>query len=321
MKQITWTQEEDSMLINNVDKPLKEISLILGRTIPSIKSRKNILKLTINDLWCKDEEKILKEKYSFLSKKELLKLFPNRKWGGIIAKAKTLKLTRMNYYHDSLKNHNLKILLENSLQTYYYIGLLMADGYFTNRGLVFSQSDKYMFVIENFGKYIECSNIKYYENIGQIEINGVKTFGNSKKVINAHDKNILPKILEKFNIVYEINKTKTYYPPNINIFENMSDELFLSYLIGFIDGDGCISKKIRNGNSIIITVHENWLNVIEYWKLRIEKIYGVKLSEKSITKTKTYYRFKIYKRNILLNMRHLINNNNLMVNHIKWGRI
>ena len=67
-------------LIDNQNKRLKELSVELNRTVASIKGRKKILKLTINDKWGEDELKKLKSFYSNSSKETLLKLFTTRTW-------------------------------------------------------------------------------------------------------------------------------------------------------------------------------------------------------------------------------------------------
>ena len=61
----------------------------------------------------------------------------------------------------------------------------------------------------------------------------------------------------------------------MNIFKNMSDDLFISFLIGFIDGDGSIYKCKKNGRSIIITSHKNWNPILEYWVYRLQKIFKI----------------------------------------------
>jgi hypothetical protein len=322
MKLKRWSKNEDIILKENISLSIKELAILIGRCEPSIKSRKKILNLTINKNWSIDEEDILKKKYSFSNKEELMFLLPKRTWNQILNKAKKLKLNRLKFYHDSLKNHNLKKLLVDTKETYYFIGLLMADGYFTERSIIFSQTEKNSNLVDNFGSYIECDNIKHYEKIGNIIIKGKKTFGNGKIVINASDSEIVPKIRKKFGINYQRNLiTKTYYPPSLNLFKKMTDEFFLAYLIGFIDGDGSISKSIRNSNMITITSHENWLPVFDVWKNKIETIFNIKLSPKSLTKQNSYIRFKIYNKKVIIGIKDFINTNNFKVNIQKWGRI
>lgn len=142
MKLKRWEKNEDEFLKENIHLPIKELAILLNRGIPSIKSRKKILKLTVDKTWSNEEENILKENYSILSKEKLLELLPKRTWYQILSKAKTFKLSRLKHYHNSLKKHNLGKLLKDTNESYYFIGLLMADGYFTERSIIFSQTEK-----------------------------------------------------------------------------------------------------------------------------------------------------------------------------------
>lgn len=48
---------------------------------------------------------------------------------------------------------------------------------------------------------------------------------------------------------------KTYYPPDLSIF--LTKENLVYFLIGFIDGDGCIQCKLGHGASCMISIHIN----------------------------------------------------------------
>jgi len=68
--------------------------------------------------------------------------------------------------------------------------------------------------------------------------------------LTVSDNKIIPMIEEKVGIVDEL---KTYLPPNLIV---KDDVLFLCLLIGFIDGDGNISKQYKRIGSIIsIQIH------------------------------------------------------------------
>ena len=78
---------------------------------------------------------------------------------------------------------------------------------------------------------------------------------------------VLPKIIKKF----AINKDKTHNPPINLVIKN--DDLFLGFLIGFIDGDGCIRKD--NG-CIIVACEKTWREILDAWFLRLWQISEVK---------------------------------------------
>jgi len=317
-----WKNEDIEFLMTNKTKSIKELSELLGRTIPSIKNKKKLLGITTNNKWSDKENNIMFKYYETESKSKILNLLPNRSWDNITHHAQTLNINRLDYYHNTTRNTNVGVLLDETNQSYYYIGLLMADGYFTNKKLVFSQTLKSKDTVFNFGEYINCTTIKEYNELKNVTILGKETKSNGKVVLSMKDGLIIPKILEKFDINYEKhNKTKTYYPPAINIFKRMTDEKLIAYIIGFIDGDGHISKVRNGGNSIVITTHINWLGVINYWSYRISKICDIELSDKSITPHDNIIRFKIYNSKIILTFKKFITNNNLNVNNNKWDRV
>lgn len=322
MKLKRWGDNDIEVLMTNKSKPIKELSELLGRTAPSIKNKKKSLGITTDNKWSDIENNIMLENYETEPKSKILKLLPNRSWNNITHHAQTLKINRLDYYHDTTRNTNVDILLNEMNQTYYYIGLLMADGYFTNKKLVFSQSIKSKDMVFNLGKYINCSTIKVDNTIRDVKILNKATKSNGKVILSMKNAIIIPKILNKFDIKYEKhNKTKTYYPPSINIFKDMCDEKLLAYIIGFIDGDGHISKERNGGNSIIITTHINWLDIINYWGYRLSKIYDIEVSDKSITTHGDIIRFKIYNSKIIKQINQFINDSGLVVNGNKWGRI
>lgn len=322
MKLRKWLKSDDEILKENTSRSIKELSELLNRSTPSIKNRKKKLGLTLNFNWSDDENRIMVNNYTNSHKDVLLDLLPGRSWQAITHHAQELGLSRIEYYHNSKRLSSLKKLLEESNESYYYMGLLMADGYFTNNKITLSQSLKSKKLVYNFAKFINCNNINVNDKIEEVFIMGNKTVQNGRVTLIIKDSIVIPKILNKFNIIYVKNeKTKTYYPPSVNIFKNMSDNNFISFLIGFIDGDGSITKKINGGNSIILGIHINWLENIEYIKLRIEKILNLKLSKKAIVVKNNEVRLSIYNSKIINIFKGFIKKNKLTVNEIKWNRI
>lgn len=313
-----WSNKEDLFLKNNYNLSLNKLSVFLNRSIPAIKNRKKFLKITINDSWSLNETNLLLSNYNNCKKEDLLILLSNRTWKAILSKAKKFKLNRTEYHYSTLLKCDISILLNNSNQSLYYIGLLMADGYFTNKKLSITQSIKDENIVLSFAKYINTNNIKYYKG-KSLTILGKETLGNDFVKCEIGDYKNIPKILYKYNIIYERNiRTKTYFPPSTLIFDSLSDMLFLCYFIGFVDGDGSISK---NGRQLTIRLHKNWMLVLIHWKNRLEIIYNCKMSKKAISIENDIVSFRIYNSKILFNICKLIIKTNLNVNNRKWIRI
>lgn len=210
--------------------------------------------------WTKEEDEILLKNYSKKTKKELLELLPNRKYTSIIIRAGKFKLKKeRNEYVES----KLDILLEDTPQSFYWVGFLLADGCISKTSrlqLTLAGKDKEH--VEKFGDYINCK-VKEVEK---------GRFG-KYYCIKAQDKFICPKIQKKF----DWKDRKTYNPPEID-YSKFNDDLFLSLLIGFIDGDGTIKKQYKRKDSLIgIKIHSNWLKILINWCENLQKISGVKI--------------------------------------------
>jgi hypothetical protein len=124
------------------------------------------------------------------------------------------------------------VFLNDNEEVYYYAGLLAADGCLfkvskKSKRISLTLHEKDISTLENFKKFLKFDgNILFYRKIyPYISITGAKK---------------LTSVLEKkFNIVE--NKSLIYNPPNIN---NLN--LALAFIIGYIDGDGCIYKSKTN---------------------------------------------------------------------------
>lgn len=209
--------------------------------------------------WTQEEEKYLVENYSNGIREEILNFYKTRSWDSIKIHAQKLGIKR-NY---DQRQSDLSILLEDTNETYYWIGFLLADGHISNRNeLIITLSIKDKDQIEKFAKFIKCKNIRYITR-KRDKIQFIS--------IRVRDKINIPKFVEKFNW----NHQKTYYPPNIQI-ENY--DLFLSFLTGFIDGDGSI-RKVNNCNSfhVFIMIHANWLQVLEKWRSILVNNYEINI--------------------------------------------
>ena len=154
--------------------------------------------------------------------------------------------------------NKIEKLLEDTPETYYWIGYLLADGNFSNNNRIkFSQSNEDQISVEKFKKYIEWPCDTYYnEKLRKSEFS----------VMNI---NIVPKIMEKFDIKHN----KTYCPPDKKIFEDMDVDLLAYLFIGFVDGDGHIANlHNRPDYNLRIKVHSSWYDTLNVF---IERLFGL----------------------------------------------
>jgi hypothetical protein len=200
--------------------------------------------------WTKKEINLLLDKYEIFGKKQLKELFPNRSWDAIKLRANKEGLTFYNGTHPYVQA-NLSALLEDDPKAYYWMGFLAADGYFSKKRLCLCLSTKDKMHLIKFCQFISCPNHKSVKNGYDVKV---------------QDQNIIPKIREKF----DLKERKTYNPPDISW---ITGDLFLSFMIGFIDGDGCIGYQSggRKDVQLRIKIHGSWKNTLQEMSNKIHE--------------------------------------------------
>lgn len=147
----------------------------------------------------------------------------NRSWDAIKIQAEKLNINRD---HKFLRNSNLEKLLDESYNSLYIIGFILADGHINTKKfrLQITLSNKDFNHLLKISKYLNITIIKY----------------DTKCSLSCQDDTTIPKLIEK----YQIKSRKTYEPPNFKKY-NLTDDQWLSLICGFIDGDGCIIKEMQ----------------------------------------------------------------------------
>jgi L-rhamnose mutarotase len=179
--------------------------------------------------WTKKEEEYLKKNYLSYEMSKISKDL-DRSISSITNKAFVLGLKNRNN-----KLSNLNKLLNETNESYYWIGFFMADGHFNKNGQIqINLSIKDLHHLIRFASFIEYKK----------ELNTPR--------LSVSDKEVVSLIKEKFNLT----NNKTYNPPILNI--NDEEKMF-SLIVGFIDGDGYIDKK----GYLSIKIHKSWKDVLE----------------------------------------------------------
>lgn len=168
---------------------------------------------------------------------------------------------------ENTSNYRFLKLLNSSNEAFYWLGFIYADGtlnYKTGR-LRVRVSLKDEKFIAKLSSFLDTKLV--YET-------------NKSVGIDIASRRIFPILVDKF----KFKQNKTYNPPeNLNFLE--TNEQFLSFLIGFIDGDGCIRKQHnRQDCTLAIKCHNSWKPVLLEFE---ERLYNIcKISKKRVlTKT------------------------------------
>lgn len=145
------------------------------------------------------------------------------------------------------KLNNLSVLLEDTPESYYWIGFLLADGHFSEKRIVVGLSEHDREHLEKFAKYINYG--------GRLRI--AKREPHNGVYLAAMDTEVVEKLREKF----DIKSNKTYNPPKTLSW--VPEDLFLCLLAGIIDGDGAITNFHKRKDVFIrIKQHNSWLPIL-----------------------------------------------------------
>lgn len=271
-----WTNEEIEYLKANY--PTNEsqgcIELLKNHTLKSIsaKARRIGLKSNKFNSWSKEEDKLLIDAWKFDSMKQLLSKFPNRTYDSILQRA--TKFLKVKSEVNRLRKGSFKFLDNLNPKSCYWWGFIIADGHLSiKNGLYIGISINDKDHIEILANHIN-KNLYYRKTI-----NSFNNKISEMCILNMGDKNFAEKWLKILNI----NSPKTYTPPDLSIFLNKENLIY--FLIGFIDGDGCIWKS-KNWVNLRIELHINWLNTLNLLSKKIKKFYNIE-SKVKVTKKKT----------------------------------
>jgi len=205
---------------------------------------------------------------------------------------------------------SLSVLLEETNLAYYWLGFILADGCISNNkrlGIGLSTKDNNHLI--KLTDILNCENPKFRKTS-----NGYDSCG-----FSLQDTHNIPKFCKKF----DIKPAKTFNPPNIEIFKKMSDELFLSFLCGYIDGDGCIKYQFKRKDvTITIHVHSSWLLVLKYIETRLFSILSInnKCSNSGVWKDGYAY-LKICDNTIIRQLKKIVIKLNIPLLERKWDKI
>jgi hypothetical protein len=134
---------------------------------------------------------------------------------------------------------DLRELYSETHEAYYWMGFLIADGTFYERGIKLHLSNRDQDHLNKFKEFVS------YKGTSQ-----------SNSVYVTHPVYV-PMIRQKF----DIQDRKTYNPCDLS--KHTADMLF-SLIIGLIDGDGSMRKRQGSVSAIEVKMHQSWLKQLEF---------------------------------------------------------
>lgn len=206
------------------------------------------------------------------------------------------------------KIHTIDRLLTEELESYYWVGFIMADGSFGDRHLALSLQSTDEAHLLRF-----CEYIKYKGSVYTSKPRVTKSNVNIMKSMLVTDILSITKVRDKFNL----NRRKSYNPPDFRYFEDFSDEQLICIVAGLIDGDGCIFYTNTYKNvSLTFGLYENWTDFVLKIMTRIGfkfRIKHLKAKKMCIVEMHTYAELKRLKRTLMAF--------NLPIMNRKWDKI
>ncbi len=169
----------------------------------------------------------------------------------------------------------MKPLLSNTPQALYWMGFLIADGYFCfhNHRIELNLSHKdenHLQAFMSFCNITKQPDIKQFSGI--IHKNKVLTNTHSFRTYTYGNKVEFNQIIDKFGI----KEHKSETPPDTNKLVSLSDDLFCCFLLGFIDGDGWKETGGNVGRSYhVIACHKNYVDFLTYLTNRMNTILNI----------------------------------------------
>ena len=195
---------------------------------------------------------------------------------------------------------NLEPLLSGTLESFYWLGFIAADGYIGKNGhLMVSQSIKDRDRVDELAKYLKTTVYEYKQKTDFSE----SSFDVFR--VNVCDKVIGCKIRDMFNI--QEDKPKTYTGISVDFINNENQAA--SFLCGIIDGDG----SLHPSQNYKIQCHTSWMNtfnnLLKKLPQDISDHYSMKISKNPSKKNPYLYIY--FKKSASDNIRKFAHNNNI----------
>jgi len=185
----------------------------------------------------------LRELWPRSTKEEILKEFPGRNYRSL---GNQMYKRGVKCEIERNRLGTVAPLLEDTHEAWYWLGFIMADGHISTQNQVVAMvSEKDVDHLEKLAKFLSTEvKYPYSKNTDKSGFSSTTPLVR----ITVADKVLVPKLKAKLNLMHT---DKTYNPIS---FKLVPEDFRTSFLIGFIDGDGSVSKF----GGIRIENHKSW---------------------------------------------------------------
>lgn len=211
-------------------------------------------------------------------------------------RARRFKIRRNREVFNSLRHGTLTPLLSESAEAMYWIGFIMADGHVTPTQLIVRLSKKDASHLEQLAEFLNTK---------------IKPWRTTVAVYMKH-----ADVVRKMRNKYGFESRKTFNPPELSFLE--TDDKFLAFVAGFIDGDGCISTD----PALIMVCHATWISNLRFFEEKLNKILGINPTKSLVKINKNgYAQWCIWRQDTLRILKSTLMALNLPLMQRKWNRI
>ena len=274
MKCESWSEKEIEILNTYyLDHTAQECidEFGLNRTPKSLQKKARELGIQKNKRWTEEEETLLKYHWENSDMETLLKALPDRTYSQMMNKARFLHVTsKVN----RKRLGSLKFLDDLNEKSAYWWGFIMADGHLSPKGeLCVTLSGKDKDHLQILAQHLKCQ-VAIRVRSGGFTVNPTEFID-----LRIQDK----KFQEKWYSILSYVNPKTYNPPRLEIF--YKENLLVYFLIGLIDGDGCIwtshqSETHHSSIALKIEVHPSWEERFIELFSKVNEMYDIKFNIK-----------------------------------------
>lgn len=212
----------------------------------------------------------------------------------------------------------LKRLLSDELETFYWMGFILADGWVVSKidsknnkinhlGISIQSRDRTH--LENFLKWVDISTTR----IRTRSRNTIFKNGSTDVSICITDQVSVPLIKEKFGI----NNDKTNNPPNMSEYK-FTEEQTIALIIGFIDGDGSVAMRSHRRPHISFQTSKEWYNNLELINEVVHTFCDESIRNNVCINRRGHASLSLCKCIIAAKLRQFIIDNNLPALERKW---